>query len=133
MSLYLHVRAGDYHLLLSAERVLEIWPRRREEPPGRWRARDLPALDLRKILQTVGEGEAVNVAYGPAQDDNDVIVLTLDGVAGLMNLAEDALTILPAVSRRAMALFDAVTRNPIGTRHLLRLRLQPDFAALAAG
>lgn len=133
MSLYLHGRVGDHRLLLPAERVLEVWPGRACESAGRWRTRDLPTIDLRSVLGAAIVGEPVHIAYGASPDDADAVVLTLDGVVGLLALATDALTTLPAISARAAALFDAVTREPVDTRHLLRLKLQPDFASVAAG
>ena len=133
MSLYLHARVGDYRLLLPAERVLEVWPGRAGEDTGRWRTRDVPVIDLRTVLGTPIGNEAVYVAYGAAPDDAAAIVLTLDGVVGLLALATDALASLPAISARTAALFDAITREPVGARHLLRLKLQPDFVASAAG
>lgn len=132
MSLYVHGRIGDYRLLLPAERVLEVWPGRAGAPGGRWRARDLPEVDLRDLLGVTPASESAHVAYGAGPDDADTVVLTLDGIVGLLALDTDALTTLPAMSTRAAALFDAVTREPVDARHLLRLKLLPDFASASA-
>ncbi|MBM3598701.1 MAG: hypothetical protein FJX35_10840 [Alphaproteobacteria bacterium] len=136
MTLYVQGRAGPHLLLLPAIRVLEVWSAGSSRQPGQWRERTLPVINLRQLL--AGDGRRTDVrtdetlaAYGADADDDEAVVLALDAVIGLMTLEPAALVPLPAVSLAARQLFDAVTRAPIGERHLLRLRERPEFASVA--
>ena len=128
MSLYLHGRVGPYRLLLPAARVLEVWPHRAGADPAQWRRRSLAAYDLRGLMGVRPGPDAAHVAYGATPEDPAAAVLTLDEIMGLVTLAPDALAALPAVSSRTADIFDAVTRAPLGARHGLRLKVQPNFA-----
>jgi hypothetical protein len=136
MALHLHGRIGPYGMLLTAGMVLEVWPVPAGENSGAvhlWRGRALPLIDARRLLglpPRAAGAPAVDVAYGARVDDPKAVVLALDEVAGVADLATDDLYPLPRLSAAMRLLFDAVTAHRDGVGHLLRLRAEVDFDAV---
>lgn len=136
VTLHLHGRVGPYGLLLSSAMVLEVWPVGAGENSGAvhlWRGRALPLIDARSLFglpPRPSGAQATDVAYGRRVDDPAAVVLALDQVAGVADLAAAELHPLPPISALTNLVFDAVTGHREGEGHLLRLRADPDFDAV---
>jgi chemotaxis signal transduction protein len=97
-----------------------------------WAGRDLPSLDLSRMLGggRLDRSGGVLIIYAAGDDDGGAVVLAVDEVKGLVTLGPNALARLPPISDRFAQLFDAIAVEPIDGRHPLCLRARLDIGAI---
>ncbi len=112
MSLFLHVRAGDYRFLIAADRVREVW-RNAGTPAAAAEAR---AVDCRALFDAApAEGGPHPVQVLVAGTDDVDTLLAVDDVVGMERLEQTDFRPFPAAGGgAAAALFDAVTTRLVG-------------------
>lgn len=123
MSQYLQFRCGPFRFLLAVERVVEIGEAGAAVAGGtgwrRWRASQLPVLDL---AQHLGVAAAARRQQVVVQDDGGPGIVDVDSVDGLVDLGEGDFARLAELAPGLAALVDAVAGAGDGGACLLRLR-----------
>jgi chemotaxis signal transduction protein len=125
MAIYLQIRAGGVHLLLDALKVHEVMGLDTVQPAAQghvqWRDDVLHYVDLAAFLRRPADAPSMAVVYSP-DDEALPLMLAVDEVLGLRDLAATDFRALPRIPADSAAFFDAVWLEPAQERQSFRLR-----------
>ena len=131
--LYLNVDAGNYHLLLNSQSIIEVIDSDTlQDESSRsdnimywiWRDEKLPVVNIYNLLQEREENQQTSkdIMGVVRQREETRIIMAVNHINGLLQLEENDFSLLPPLPEKAARLFDKTFQDTKEQIQLLRLR-----------